>query len=109
MLQANNCKLLRGWGVAKPLDRLAEHRIIGRRQTSRNTLQQFLSPSVLIAVHRRLPGQLTIGAAGCVNFSIQGSLSKPLFFLPSGLGWARRVNIPSLQGAMLAARHPASL
>jgi hypothetical protein len=98
MLQANNCKLLRGWGVARPLDGIREHRIIRLHRTSRKTFQQFPTPSVLIVFHRRLPGQLTIGAAGCLDSSIQGSLTKPLFFLPSGLGWARRVNIPSLTG-----------
>lgn len=64
MLQANSCKLLRGWELAKPRDRLDEYRIIGLRQASRNT---FSSPSVPHRLHRRLPAQLTIGAAGCVQ------------------------------------------
>jgi hypothetical protein len=44
MLQANSCKLLARLGVAKPRDRIGDYRIIGLRQTSRNTLQQFSSP-----------------------------------------------------------------
>jgi hypothetical protein len=42
MLQANNCKLLRGWGVAKPLDGIGQHRIIGRRPALVTPFNSFL-------------------------------------------------------------------
>ena len=39
-----------------------------------------------------------ISDACCVNLSTSGFFDRTPLFLPSGLGWARRLNVPSLSG-----------
>lgn len=76
MLQANSCKLLRGWGLAKPRDTIGYHRIIDARQTLRNTLQQL---SFLVFLHRplaRVLAQLMISAAGLRQSLVSGFFDR---------------------------------